>query len=242
MTPARRLKLGDLDLSTLDPFERDVEYIYDEIFLGRAYDHPRIRLPDRSTIIDVGANVGLFTIWAARNYRPRTILSYEASPTTHTCLVANAASNVDSEVTTVTCFNRAVSFEAGRELVLHQPPWNSGLSTILDGTTLPWVDELRRKGELNTHTVLSTTVSAEIAEQRLTTVDLLKIDVEGHFMEVLAGIAIADLAKVRNIVLEAEYTEELGHTADSICATLRDMGYSVEAKDAAQIMIYAWRT
>ena len=40
-------------------------------------------------------------------------------------------------------------------------------------------------------------------------------------------------------MLEAEYTEELGHTGDSICAMLRDKGYSVEARDAAQIMIYA---
>ena len=241
MTPMRRLQIGDLDLSIFDPFERDIEYIYDEIFTGRAYDHPRIKLPERSTIIDVGANVGLFTIWAARNYSPRTILAYEASPTTHKCLVDNAARLASSATTTTTCFNNAVSFAAGRELVLHQPPWNSGLSTILDGATLPWVADLADKGELHTHKVPSTTVSHEIAERGLATVDLLKIDVEGHFMEVLDGIAPADFAKVRNVVLEAEYAEALGHTADSICARLHDMGFTVEAKDAAQIMIYAWR-
>ena len=71
-------------------------------------------------------------------------------------------------------------------------------------------------------------------------VDLLKIDVEGHFMEVLEGIAPPDMAKIRNIVLEAEYVEKLGHSRDSICAMLREKGYSVEAQDAAQIMIYAW--
>ncbi|MFZ4809430.1 MAG: hypothetical protein ACOYLQ_19415 [Hyphomicrobiaceae bacterium] len=66
MTPLRRLRLGDLDLSINDPFERDIEYIYNEIFLSHVYEHPQIRLPERPTIIDVGANVGLFTIWAAR--------------------------------------------------------------------------------------------------------------------------------------------------------------------------------
>jgi len=78
--------------------------------------------------------------------------------------------------------------------------------------------------------------------QGLTTVDLLKIDVEGHFMEVLEGISPADTAKVRNIVLEAEYVEALGHSSGSISAILRDKGYNVEAQDAAQIMIYAWRS
>ena len=100
-------------------------------------------------------------------------------------LRATSAANV----TGATCFNLAVSREADRELVLHQPPWNSGLSTILDGSKLPWVDELRDKGELHTHKVRSTTISREIAVHGLAAVDLLKIDVEGHFMEVLEGIA-----------------------------------------------------
>ena len=214
MTPKQqRLRVADLDLAVIDPFERTTQYIYDEIFAAGIYDHPRIKLPERPTIIDVGANIGLFTIWAARKYRPRTILAYEASPTTHECLVENVARHVNSEVTGATCFNLAVSREAGRELVLHQPPWVCGLSTILDGSTLPWIDELRDKGELHTHKVRSTTISREIAVQGLAAVDLLKIDVEGYFMEVLEGIAPADMAKVRNIVLEAEYAEALGHPA-----------------------------
>jgi hypothetical protein len=80
-----------------------------------------------------------------------------------------------------------------------------------------------------------------MARQGLDANDLLKIDVEGHFIEVLEGITPADIAKVRNIVLEAEYADELGHSRESLCAMLAGMGYSVEAKDAAQIMIYAWR-
>jgi FkbM family methyltransferase len=242
MTPKRRQQVGDLDLSVIDPFERTTQYIYDEIFVGGVYDHPHIKLPERATIIDVGANIGLFAIWAARKHRPRTILAYEASPTTHEHLVENVARYVDSAVTAATCVNLAVSREAGRELVLHQPPWVSGLGTILDGTTLPWIDELRGKGELHTHKVRSTTISHEMAAHGLAAVDLLKVDVEGHFMEVLEGIAPADMAKVRNIVLEAEYAETLGHSGDSICAMLRDKGFTVEAQDAAQIMIYAWRT
>jgi FkbM family methyltransferase len=242
MVAKQRLRVGGLDLSVIDPFERTTQYIYDEIFVGGTYDHPQIKLPDRPTIIDVGANIGLFAIWAAHKHKPRTILACEASPTTHECLVENLARHIDSQVTAANCVNLAVSREAGRELVLHQPPWVSGLSTILDGATLPWIDELRGKGELNTHKVRSTTISHEIAAHGLAMVDLLKVDVEGHFMEVLDGIAPADIAKVRNIVLEAEYTEALGHSADSLCAMLRDKGYSVEAQDAAQIMIYAWRT
>jgi FkbM family methyltransferase len=169
------------------------------------------------------------------------ILAFEASPSTFECLVDNVARHISRELTTASCFNLAVSREADQELVLNQPPWNSGFSTLLDGSKLPWVDELHDKGELITHKVRSTTISREIAVHGLAAVDLLKIDVEGHFIEVLEGIAPSDISKVRNIVLEAEYADSLGHSRESLCALLRGKGYSVETKDAAQIMIYAWR-
>jgi FkbM family methyltransferase len=241
MTPMRRMQVGELDIAHRDVFERDVQYIYDEIFVGGAYDHPHLKLPERPTIVDVGANVGFYSIWAARKYRPHAILAYEASPTTFECLADNVARYINREVTITSCFNFAVSREAGQNLMLHQPPWNSGFSTLVDGSKLPWVDELRGKGELITHTVRSTSISHEMALRGLDAIDLLKIDVEGHFIEVLEGIAPADIAKVRNIVLEAEYADELGHSRESLCAVLAGKGYSVEAKDAAQIMVYAWR-
>lgn len=241
MAPLRRLPFGDLELAINDPFERDIQYIYDEIFVGNVYHHPSIKVPQNATILDVGANVGLCTIWAARTYRPRTILAYEASPTTHECLAENAARHAASATTDVRCYNLAVSHTAGQELTLNQPPWNSGLSTILDGSKLAWVDDLRGTGDLLTHKVASTSISHEMARHGLATVDLLKIDVEGYFMEVLAGIAPADFSRIRNIVLEAEYTEKLGHSAESLSDLLRSKGYTVEARDAAQILIYAWR-
>jgi FkbM family methyltransferase len=216
-------------------------YIYDEIFEGRTYAHPNVNLAAGGTIIDVGANIGLFAIWAARELKAKTILAYEASPVTNDCLIDNVARNIDARITKTTCINLAVSREAGRELVLNQPPWVAGLATILDAKTLPWIDELRAKDELWTHKVQSTTISAEIAKHKLTTVDLLKVDVEGHFMEVLEGIADADYPKIRNIILEAEYSEKLGHTRDGLADMLSAKGYTVDAQDAAQIIIYAWR-
>ena len=241
MSAMKRLRLGDLDISHSDVFERDIEYIYDEIFVGNCYDHPHLKLSDRPVIMDVGGNVGFYSIWAAQKYRPRTLLAYEASPTTHACLADNVARYVDASITDATCLNFAVSREAGQTLTLNQPPWNSGFSTLVDGSKLAWVNDLQAKGELITHKVKSTSISHEIATRGLPVIDVLKIDVEGHFIEVLEGIAAADLPKVRNIVLEAEYADELGHSREQLSARLRSMGYQVEAKDAAQIMIYAWR-
>jgi FkbM family methyltransferase len=238
-----RIKVGGLDLDVTDPHERTTQYIYDEIFEGRTYAHPNVKVPANATIIDVGANIGLFAIWAAREWKPKTILAYEASPSTHEVLVENVNRHINAGKTgiTATPINLAVSREAGRELTLHQPPYVAGLSTILDGKTLPWIDELRAKNEIYIHKVQSTTISHEIATRKLASVDLLKIDVEGHFMEVLEGIQPADFARVRSIILEAEYVETLGHTREQLTSMLQQRGYTVEAQDAAQVMLYAWR-
>ena len=54
----------------------------------------RSRAAHRALRLGHSANVGLFTIWAARKYGARTILAYEASPTTHECLVENVARHI----------------------------------------------------------------------------------------------------------------------------------------------------
>ena len=142
-----RVQVGGLDLDVTDPLERTTKYIYDEIFEGRTYAHPNVKLPEHATIIDVGANIGLFAIWAAREYRPKTILAYEASPTTHDCLVENVARNIDAAKTgtTTTSINLAVSREADRELTLHQPPWVAGLSTVALAVVAVWLPRADRR-------------------------------------------------------------------------------------------------
>lgn len=238
VTARPRLKIGELDIAAIDPHLRDTQYIYDEIYDRQIYRHPNFVIPERGVIFDVGANIGLFSIWAARHYRPASIHAFEASPLTYTYLTDNIARNVDAGSTTVRCINRAVSNEADQELVLHQAPFTSGISTLLDEKDVPWVRELRDSGELTSHKTTTTTLSREIASAGIARIDLLKIDVEGHFLEVLAGLEPADFARVRNIVLEADYLEALGETEDSICAMLAAKGYATHAHEQT---IYAWR-
>ena len=237
MKPMSHLQLGELDLSVIDPHARDTEYIYDEIFGAQIYAHDRFRVPAGATIMDVGANIGLYSIWAARRYRAGRMLAYEASPVTFRYTADNLARHIGAG-TEVCCFNKAVSSHPGRELALSQAPLVSGISTMLDVERVAWARELRRTGELVTHSTTTTTVSDEMARLGLANVDLLKIDVEGHFMEVLAGIAADDFARISSIVLEADYLDVLGLSEEDICVWLRARGYTAEARD---LTVYAWR-
>jgi hypothetical protein len=85
----RRTTIGAFDLSTIDENDSSTECIYNEVFGERIYDFRQICLPDRPTIMDVGANIGLYTIWAQQRYQPQAIHCYEASPRTFARLADN---------------------------------------------------------------------------------------------------------------------------------------------------------
>jgi hypothetical protein len=71
-----------------------------------------------------------------------------------------------------------------------------------------------------------------LAEERIEAVDLLKIDVEGAELDVLAGIAGADWPRIRQLVVEVESFAE---RAAPITAILEEHGFVVTpAQDTVQ--------
>jgi FkbM family methyltransferase len=234
----RRMTFGGLDLCVIDPHERDTRYIYDEIFVNQIYHHPAMRVPKHPIIMDVGSNIGIYGIWAHRQYQPRDIYCYEASPRTFPYLKANVERLVDSERTKVHAINRALARTGGKTLTLHQSPLVSGISTLLDKSKVAWVRQLSATQELMTHEIVTSTVSEELAASNIPALDVLKIDVEGYFMEVLCGIADADFAKIRNIVVEVDYSEEAEVTPGEVEEMLISRGYLT---DRAEDILYAWR-
>lgn len=234
----QRMTFGGLELSVIDPHERDTKYIYDEIFVSQIYYHPEMRIPKHSIIMDVGSNIGIYGIWAHRRYQPKQIYCYEASPRTFPYLKANVERLVDAEITKVHIFNRALASSSGETITLHQSPLVSGISTLLDQNKVRWVQQLSASKDLITHDVVTSTVSAEMAVNQISAVDILKIDVEGYFMEVLKGITESDFERIRNIVVEIDYSAEAEVTPRDVERMLTARGYQT---DREEDMLYAWR-
>jgi FkbM family methyltransferase len=239
----RRLTIGSFELSTIDDNAADTEYIHNEVFNAQIYHFQGMRLPARPTIMDVGANIGLYTIWAQQRYQPQAIYCYEASPRTFGCLEDNIRRLIAPK-TNVFAFNRAVAARSGETLRLSQSTRVSGISTLLDRSKVSWVEQAATNSQLEVHDVVTTTVSAEIEAHRIATVDILKIDVEGYFIEVLKGIAPEHVTKIKNIVMEVDYLPETGIKPDEAEDLLKGMGFRTDCLDRSQannLTFYAWR-
>lgn len=88
----------------------DVPFLYDEIFRSRAYVRHGIELKAGDTVFDVGANVGLFTLFAHRECHGNvTIFAFEPIPLTFEMLKSNVKRHVLTTEAVVKLFGQGLT-------------------------------------------------------------------------------------------------------------------------------------
>lgn len=136
------------------------------------------RLAPGDAFVDVGANVGYFTLLGARAVGPRgSVVAIEASPSIFEALLANLARNRAANARAV---NMVAAREPGTRTVYGGPASHVGLSTVN-----PEAGWLR---ESDTQAAPVPEIVGEAAWRRAR---IVKIDVEGAEDEVALGIAPA---------------------------------------------------
>ena len=220
-TRARHVLANGLEIAHLNQYETD--YVYKEIFEDQAYLRHGIELRDGATVVDIGANIGLFSLFVgSRCVRPR-ILAFEPSPVVYDLLKANC----DAYGSNVQVFNVGVAAAAGTATFtyyekssvfsgFHADPAedeaaiHAVVRNILNSQTSTAPEDLDRyASELagdrllgKTYECRTTSVSDIIREHGLATIDLLKIDAEKSELDILAGIAEHDWPRIQQIVIE----------------------------------------
>ncbi len=168
------------------------------------------------TVLDVGANVGQFTLVAARRVGPSgRVHAFEPTPE----LAAHILRNLDLNGLENVAVNAiAVSDEAGRATLHLVQPDDPGENSIVDPS--PGARTLE---------VPTVTLDGYIAEHEVGRVDVIKIDIEGAEIPALRG-APGLLSGDESPVLVLEFHPKTlafsGHTPDDLLGLLNSHGYA----------------
>jgi FkbM family methyltransferase len=181
-----------------------------------------------AVFVDIGANTGYFTILAALQVGPLgRVVAFEPNPVVSQQLKEQVEQNAVSDRVTVGGVAIADRDEDGVRFYVSCLPENDGISSLT-----PEAETLKQGGlrpdstiRVNVRTFDSWLNSAEAARLKSSTIDLIKIDVEGAEARVLKGMSgvLMDRPPVRIIC-------ETRHDSDA-CRFLIERGYRMSMLD-----------
>lgn len=224
--------------------QSEAEHMYEDLFVHRIYLSHGITLWDGATVVDVGGNIGLFTLFVHRHYRDARTYTFEPAPPLFEILTWNVGRcGGDARL-----YNCGVSDRSGTASLTFYP-YSSGMSSF-HGDEQEEKDVLRRilenqrkAGEKEIDRLLPLAddfldarftkerfdcplvpLSLVIRQEGLERIDLLKIDVQKSELQVLGGIDGRDWPKIRQIVMEVHDLDGQLRTAVEV---LEDKGFVV---------------
>ena len=209
----------------------EARFVHKEIFRERCYDING--LSSRPLVADVGANIGLFSLFVKRCYPDAEISAFEPVPHTAAVLRQNIRLH---QLADVTVHEVALGSRPEHDVPFSYFPAVPGSSTRYPEQIGPakaavghvysarFADRLYRSSSI---TVRVQTLSDYLAAGRA--VDLLKIDAEGAELEVLLGISPAHWRLIQLAILEVhDYDGRLA----AVCDLLSERGMEPSAAPA----------
>lgn len=209
----RRLNLPDgLEVFSLNADE--TRFVHREVFGARCYLQRGIELHDGDCVFDVGANIGLATVFFHRERQGVRIFAFEPSPVACECLKANIELHgADARV-----FECGLSRAPGTAEFTFYPANSvmSGFHPDLEGDRTATKTFMVNSGvapqdaerllgfkfRKMTFPCRLRTLSEIVDEEQVTRIDLLKVDVEKSEREVLAGIRDEHWGRIQQAVIE----------------------------------------
>jgi len=204
------------DLLVAQKNRTETDFLFREIFLDNVYLRHGIQLNENACVVDVGANIGMFAIFVARNCPKARIISIEPISELSQAVQANAKIHNAN----ITVFNCALGSEPGFTEFTYYPnntvmssrfpqeledreTLRAYLTTEADVENEILLDKLiadRMVGQRLECAVM--TLNQIVKQENIKQIDLLKIDVEKAEMDVLAGIDKSLWTKIAQIVIE----------------------------------------
>jgi FkbM family methyltransferase len=211
-----------------------------ETFNRGQYRRQGFELRADDTVIDIGANIGMFALWTEPQIPQGRLICIEPNPRALECLRMNVRQN---ELRNVIVVAAAAGGENGTmELVFH-PGWEAiAHSAAVDAPwfyTRSWMGrftrwllrgsspDARQAVASKSITVRQMSLSHIMDEHGVGRVNLLKIDCEGSEYEVLRSLDAAHWARIERVVIEYhDFGRDRNHR--ELMEILRANGFEAE--------------
>jgi len=224
--PRRAILRGGVSLEA--PEDVNLLSVVREVFFRRYYTPRGFEIGERDVVVDIGANIGAFTVYAALRTR-RRVLAVEPHPENLRYLERNLRANGCESAEVAAC-----------------------ALTDRDGPVTLQLSPNGACHQLSDRAFASTRGSIEVPAQRLETVleqrgleriDLLKLDCEGAEGQILGSASPECLARIRRVALEFhDDASPLSHA--ELAALLGRSGFATRLEwngRRPQGYLFAWR-
>lgn len=210
----RKLKLSNPQIEIMVRSAMDV-WSVKETFLDQFYTRYGVAVQDGWTVVDVGAGIGDYCLYAAHSNPKVKLYAFEPYPGSFSLLKKNLALN---EIENVHTFQKAVwsrTGELGLDLASGEP---------LQISSQEKLNELQGAESISVEAV---SLESLITAEKIKKIDLLKMDCEGAEYEILFNTPEKTLQRVDRIIMEYHNLDQ-DHTHPALAAFLEVRGFRVK--------------
>ncbi|MES2983429.1 MAG: FkbM family methyltransferase [Verrucomicrobiota bacterium] len=206
------------------------QFIAKEVFRNGAYSRTGFEIRPTDIVVDIGANIGVFALWAAPQAHEGRVICVEPTKVIK-CLENSLANNNLSNVFIVKC---AISDQPGNLELLEYPGFNAVSHSAVfqpSGWGQFFIKLLWRKQQAKPLRVVCPcrTMDSILDEYNVSHVDFLKVDCEGGEYSIFDSVSTETLSRISKIAMEFHELHP-SHDHRRIVQRLREAGFRVEVK------------
>lgn len=202
--------------------------VFKEVWVKDLYGRHDFNIDNADTIIDIGAHIGLFSVYAATKSQLGKVYAFEPFGENFELLQMNLNNN---SISNVVAEEVAIDKENGISKLYLSPDNNTGGHSFhLKKNSGYFVD------------VATLSLASVVEKYELSVIDYLKMDCEGAEFEILYNTTRESLAIVQKLVLECHPYND--YTVEEMKNYLCENGFSVIVEDtehSGSVMMYARR-
>ena len=178
---------------------------------------------NKGVILDLGSNIGFHTIMLAKNNKNSKIISVEASPSIFKTLKENCQANKFSNIV---FYNKAITEQDDLEIIFYN---RDSMSTTDKITLQDWdVPE----GEITKEKTETITIDTLLEREKIDSVLLLKMDIEGGEVLALNGAkSTLNQKKISNMMIEYHSNSNRNY----IEKLLKNLGYKTSIHERSSL-------